>query len=149
MIEKTINKYCIYIRRNLQIIKNSQTKCVKDKWFRSSLVFDTISLKQISPLTRSVILWDSQTSASHDKIIYSKEKKHTRSILCELLYVSFSLFDSNECTKILSLGEFLKKLFFINEGLWKYTLLNRHIVLEITIAYKLTSSKNKIIKYYY
>ena len=37
----------IYIKRNLQITKNSQTKCVKDEQFRSSLVFDTISLKQI------------------------------------------------------------------------------------------------------
>ena len=50
----------IYIRRNLQIIKNSQTKCVKNKWFRSSLVFDTISLRQISPFTQS--LWCFETN---------------------------------------------------------------------------------------
>ena len=42
---RAINKYWIYIRINLQIIKNSQTKCMKNEWFRSSIVFDTISLK--------------------------------------------------------------------------------------------------------
>ena len=31
----------------MQITKNSQTKYMKDEQFRSSLVFDTISLKQI------------------------------------------------------------------------------------------------------
>ena len=51
MISKSIK----YIKRNLQIIKNSQTKYMKNEWFRSSLVFDTISLKKISPLTQS--LW--------------------------------------------------------------------------------------------
>ena len=107
-----ISKSNKYIKRNLQIIKNSQTKCLKDKWFRSSLVFNTISLKQISLLTQSVVLWDLPTSASQDKMIYSTEKKHTRSVLCELLYVSFSLFDS-KCTKnIFSLEEFF--FFFLN-----------------------------------
>ena len=107
-----ISKSNKYIKRNLQIIKNSQTKCLKDKWFRSSLVFDTISLKQISLLTQSVVLWDLPTSAFQDKMIYSTEKKHTRSVLCELLYVSFSLFDS-KCTKnIFSLEEFF--FFFLN-----------------------------------
>ena len=70
---KIINKYWIYIRRNLQIIKNSHTKCVKDEWFRSSLVFDTIFLKQISPLTQSLMLWNSPMSTSQDKIIYSTD----------------------------------------------------------------------------
>ena len=51
--------------------------------------------------------------------------------------------------KIFSLGEFFKKLFFMNEGLLKYTLLNRHIILKITVVYTLTDSKNKIVKYYY
>ena len=89
-------------------------------------------------------------SAFMPKIIYSMEKKHTRSVLCELIYVSFSLFDLNECTKIFSLEEFLKKLFFMNEGLWKYTLLNRHTVSKITAVYRLIDLKNKNkIKYYY
>ena len=133
------------MRRNLQIIKNSQTKCLNDEWFRSSLVFDTISLKQILSLTQSMVLWDSQTSASQDKMIYNMEKKHTRFVFCELHYVSFSLFDSNECTKFFFLEEFLKKLFFMNEGLWKYTLLNRHTISEKTIVYRFTNSKNKIL----
>ena len=147
-----ISKSNKYIKRNLQIIKNSQTKCLKDKWFRSSLVFDTISLKQISLLTQSVVLWDLPTSAFQDKMIYSTEKKHTRSVLCELLYVSFSLFDS-KCTKnIFSLEEFFfffLKIFFINEGQCIYTLLNKHTISKITVVYRLTDSKNKIIKYYY
>ena len=87
------------MRRNLQLIKNLQAKCVKDKWFKSSLVFDIISLKQISPLTQSVVLWDSRASASQGKMIYSTEKKHTRFVLCELISVSFSFFDLNKCTK--------------------------------------------------
>ena len=82
-------------------------------------------------------------------MIYNTEKKHTRSVLYELNYVSFSLFDSNECTKNFSLEEFLKKLFFMNDGLWKYTLLNRHTVSEKTIVYRFTNLKNKKIKYYF
>ena len=120
-----ISKSNKYIKRNLQIIKNSQTKCLKDKWFRSSLVFDTISLKQISLLTQSVVLWDLPTSAFQDKMIYSTEKKHTRSVLCELLYVSFSLFDS-KCTKyFLSRKVFSRKFSFHEwETMNLYTLVN-------------------------
>ena len=48
MIDKSNKQVLnIYIKRNLQITKNSQSKCVKDEQFKSSFVFDTISLKQI------------------------------------------------------------------------------------------------------
>ena len=121
---------------------------MKDKWFRSSLIFDTISLKQISPLTQFVVLLDSRTSASQDKIIYSTEKKHTRSVLYELLYVSFSLFDSKWMHKnIFSLGEFFSKKVSFHEW-WPmnlYTLVNKHTVQRKIIVHKLTNSNNKII----
>ena len=46
---------------------------------------------------------------------------------------------------------FSKKLFFMNDGLRKFTRLNRHIVSKKkkTFVYKLNDSKNKITKYYY
>ena len=97
---------CLCKRNNIQI------KCVKDEWFRSSLVFDIISLKQILLLTQSMALWDSQTSTSQNKMIYNTEKKHIRSVFYELLYVSFSLFDSNECTKYFLFARVSPKLFF-------------------------------------
>ena len=37
----------------------------------------------------------------------------------------------------------------MNEGLCIYTLLNKHIVSEITVVYRIIDSKNKIINYYY
>ena len=82
-------------------------------------------------------------------MIYNTEKKHTKSVLYKLLYISFSLFDSNECTKYFLSERVFQKLFFMNEELWLYTLLNKHTVLEKTTVYRLTYSKNKIIKYYY
>ena len=36
--------------------------------------------------------------------------------------------------KKFSLGEFFKKLFFMNEGILKYMLLNRQTVLEIIVV---------------
>ena len=47
------------------------------------------------------------------------------------------------------LSRSLKSYFFMNEGLWIYTLLNRYTVLEKIAVYRLTNSRNKIIKYYY
>ena len=41
--------------------------------------------------------------------------------------------------------EFFKKLFFINEELLKYTLLNKHTILEITAIYIFIDSKKNII----
>ena len=122
----------------MQIIKNSQTKCMNDEWYRSNLMFDTISFKQISPLTQSVVFWDSWMSVSQDKMIYSTEKKHTRSMLHELIYVFFSLFDSNANKQNILSVRFFQKLFFMNEGLWIYTLLNKHTISEIIVVYRLT-----------
>ena len=76
-------------------------------------------------------------------MIYNTEKKHTRFMLCELIYVSFSLFDSNANVQNIFFGKVYQKLFFMNNGLWIYTLLNKYTVLEITAVYKLTNSKNK------
>ena len=121
---------------------------MNDEWYRSSLMFDTISLKQISPLTQSVVFWDSWMSVSQDKMIYSTEKKHTRSMFHELIYVFFSLFDSNANKQNILSVRFFQKLFFMNR-LWIYTLLNRHTVSEIIVVYRLTDLKNKKIKNYY
>ena len=46
---------------------------------------------------------------------------------------------------IFSIEEFSQKLFFMNEGLCIYTLLNKHTVSEIIVVYRLIDSKNKII----
>ena len=82
-------------------------------------------------------------SVSQDKMIYSTEKKHTRSMLHELIYVFFSLFDSNANKQNILSVRFFQKLFFMNEGLWIYTLLNRHTVSQIIVVYRLTDLKNK------
>ena len=114
---------------HLQIIKNSQTKCVKDEWFRSSLVFDTISLKQISLLTQFMVLWDSRTSAP--RIKWSTTRRRSTQGPCSANYsmsLSLSLTQMN-AQNIVS-GRVFSKVVFINEGLWKYTLLNRHTVSE-------------------
>ena len=79
-------------------------------------------------------------------MIYSTKKKHTRSVLCELIYVFFSLFDSNANAQNILSGRFSQKLFFMNEELWIYTLLNRHTVSEITVVHRITDSKKN---YYY
>ena len=50
-------------------------------------------------------------------MIYSTEKKQTRSVLCELIYVFFSLFDSNANAQNILSGRFSQKLFFMNEEL--------------------------------
>ena len=110
----------IYIWRNLQIIKNSQTKCVKDEWFKSSFVFDTISLKKISPLTQS--LWCFETHGRLPPRIkwsiawkWSTQDCALQTTLCLFL----SLWHKMKCTKIFSLLEFFWKVVFMNERLWK------------------------------
>ena len=109
-------------------IKNSQTKCIKDEWYRSNIVFDTIFLKQISPFTQSMVLWDLRTSVSEDKIIYTMEKKHTKFVLAN--YVSFS-----NAQNIFSLKKFLQFFFIIIffyewETTNIYTLVNWHTIQE-------------------
>ena len=113
----------IYIWRNLQIIKNSQTKCVKDELFRSSLVFDTIFLKQISPLTQ--LLWYFEThKCLPPGIKWSTTRKRStqgcalRTTQC--LFLSF--WHKMKCTKYSHCRRvFSEKFSFMNEGLWNYT----------------------------
>ena len=165
---------------------------MKDEWFRSSLVFDTISLKLIlclmqslwcfethgspplrikwsiaqkrstqdcvwhnflkvdfAPHTITVVLRDSRTSASQDKIIYSTKMKHARS--CSANYsmlLSLSL-TQNECTKYSYFESFLLKVVFMNEGLCKIIRYWIGTLFQLIIVHRLTDSKIKIIKYYY
>ena len=110
--ENTINKYWIYINRNLQIIKDSQTKCVKE-WIIEikSCVWHNLLKANFTPHTFTMVLWDLWTSTSQDKMIFSKKKKHTRS--CSVNYsmpLSLSL-TQNKWTKI-SLREFSLKSSF-------------------------------------
>ena len=134
----------------MQIIKNSQTKCVKDEWFRSSLVFDTISLKQISPFTQS--LWCFET---HERLPprikwSTAQKRSTQGHALQTLQCLFlSLWHKMKCTKIFSVREFSKKWFYEWGIMNYYTLPNKHSVSVITIVHRLTNSKIKIIKYYY
>ena len=104
------HKYWIDLRRNRQIIKNSQTKCMKDEWFRSSLVFDIISLKQISPLTQS--LWCFETHGRlPPRIKWSTTRKRStqgralRTTQCLFL----SLWHKMNAQNILTMRVFLKK----------------------------------------
>ena len=56
--------------------------------------------------------------------------------------LSLSLTQMNVQKYFLS-GSVSQKLFFMNEGLCIYTLLNRHIISEIIAVYRLTDSKIK------
>ena len=90
-----------------------------------------------------------RTFASQDKMIYIMKKKHTEFVLYELIYVSFSLFDSNEYKKLFSLWEsFFQKVSF--HEWWNmnlYTLVNKHTVQNKTALHWLTDSKKK--NFYY
>ena len=133
----------------MQIIK-TQTKCVKDEWFRSSLVFDTISLKQISPFTQS--LWCFKT---HERLPPRIKWSTTRkwSTQCRVLqttqYLFLSLCYKMKCTKYSHWESFLKSSFYEWGTMKNYKLLNRHSISVITAMHRLTDSKIKIIKYYY
>ena len=75
-----INKYWIYINRNMQIIKDSQTKCVKGWTIEiKSCVWHNLLKAYFVLHTIIVVFWDSWTSASQDKMIFSTKTKHTRS----------------------------------------------------------------------
>ena len=85
----------IYINRNLQIIKDSQTKCVKGWTIEiKSCVWYNLLKADFTSHTFTVVLWDSWTSASQDKMIFQYENKAHKVMLCELLNASFSLFDT-------------------------------------------------------
>ena len=82
-----------------------------------SCVLHNLLKADFAPHTFIVVLWNSWTSASQDKMIKQHEEEALKVVFYELLNASFSLFDTNEWTKI-SLGEFsLEKFFFMNEWL--------------------------------
>ena len=83
---------------------------MKNEWFRSSLVFDTISLKQISPLTKS--LWCFETHGRLPlKIKWSTARKRStqsralRTTQCLFL----SLWHKMNAQNILTILEFFLK----------------------------------------
>ena len=88
-------------------------QCVKGWTIEiKSCVLHNLFKANFAPHTFIVVLWDSWTSASQDKMIKQHEEEALKVVLYELLNASFSLFDTNEWTKI-SLGEFSLKSLFI------------------------------------
>ena len=135
----------------MQITKNSQTKCVKDEQFRSSLVFDTISLKHISSLTQ--LLWCFETHRClPPKIKWSATWKRStqdralRTTQCLFL----SLWHKMTAQKYLTRKIFLRK----NSFSW---MRDYEIIRNLKLKHCFRDNyciqnywlKNKIIKYYY
>ena len=122
---------------------------MREGWmiYIKSCVWNNLLKADFAPHTITVVLWDSRTSASQDKMIYSTKMKHTRS--CSTNYsmsLSISL-TQNEMHKIFSLGEFFCKVIFYEWGTMKnYTLQinrhNRHSVSVIIAVHRLIDSKN-------
>ena len=77
-----------------------------------SCVWHNLLKADFAPHTITVVLWDSRTSASQDKMIYNMKMKHTKS--CSVNYsMSLSLsLTQNECTKYSLLESFLKSDFY-------------------------------------
>ena len=136
----------------MQIIKNSQTKCVKDEWFRSSLMFDIIFLKQISPHTQS--LWCFETHGRLPPRIkwsiawkWSTQDCALQTTLCLFL----SLWQKMNAQNILTIGEFFLKVLF----LWMkdYEIIRnlklKHCFRDSCCIQTYWLKINKIKKYYY
>ena len=142
----TINKYWIYINRNLQIIKGSQTKCVKGWTIEiKSCVWHNLLKADFVSHTFTMVLWDSWTSASQDKMIKQHEEEALKVMLYELLNASFSLFDTKWMNKNLTLRVLSGKVLFHEWGTMKlYVTSNWNILLEITFVHRLWLN-NKII----
>ena len=115
-----------------------------------SCVWHNLLKANFAPHIIIVVLWDSRTSTSQNKMIYSTKTKHTRSCFANYsMSLSLSL-TQNEMHQIFSLCKFFQKnCFYEWETMKKYMLLNRHFVSIITAVHRLTNSKIKIIKYYY
>ena len=126
-----------------------------------SCVWHNLLKADFAPHTITVVLWDSRTSTSQDKMIYNMKMKHTKS--CSMNYsmsLSLSLTQNectnltqNECTKIFSPGSFFFfwKVIFINEN-YEYLYVTETEALcfsDNCCAHRLTDSTIKIIKYYY
>ena len=124
----------------------------KDEQLRSSLVFYTISLKQISPLTLS--LWCFETlGCLPPRIKWSNNMKMKHSGSCSTNYsmpLSLSLTQKGMNQKFLTGRVFSEKFFFMNEGLWNYTWLQTKTLFQRLLLCTDSDSiiKNKI-KYYY
>ena len=76
----------------------------------------------------------------------ARRRSNTISVLCELNYVSFSLFDSNAYAQnIFSLGEFLQKVIFMN---WTMTdiLFKNKQKKRVNVVHRLTNSKYIYVK---
>ena len=126
-----------------------------------SCVWHNLFKTNFAPHIIIMVLWDSWTSVSQNKMIYSTKTKHTRSCSAnysmsislsltqnELLNVSFSFFDTKwNAPNILTLKVFSKKLFL---WMWDYEKLYvTKQTLCFSVVHRLTDSKIKIIKYYY
>ena len=122
----------------------------KDEQLRSSLVFYTISLKQISPLTLS--LWCFETLGRlPPRIKWSNSTKMKHSGSCSTNYsmpLSLSLTLMNE-QKSHTRRVFSEKFLFHEWGTMRlYVTWTWNTVSDITAVYRLWLN-NKIIKYYY
>ena len=113
VIGKTINIYCIY-KRIYNIIKNLQTKCMKNEWIRSSFVLDTISLKQISPFTQSLWCFETRGHLPHRIKWFIAWKWSTQGRVLQTTQCLFLSLWHKMKHKIFSGGEF----FFLSCFLW-------------------------------
>ena len=96
--------------------------------------------------TFTMVLWDSWTSASQDKMIKQHEEEALKVMLYELVNASFSLFDTKWMNKNLTLRVLSGKVLFHEWGTMKlYVTSNWNIVSEITFVHRLWLN-NKIIK---
>ena len=136
----------IYNKRLTNKMFERMNNAWKDEQLRSSLVFYTISLKQILSLTQS--LWCFETCGHLlFRIKWSTRTKTKQSRSCSTNYsMSLSLFlTQNEWIKnILTLIVFFWKKFFFFFSWMRdyetYTLLNRYFVSVITVIHRLTDS---------
>ena len=114
-----------------------------------SCVLHNLLKADFAPHTFTMVIWDSWTSASQDKMIKQHEEEAPEVVLYELLNASISLFDTKWMNKNLTLKVLSRKVLFHEWGTMKlYVTSNWNIVSEITFAHRLWLN-NKIIKYYY
>ena len=132
----------------MQIIEKL-TNQMREGWMIQikSCVWHNLLKANFTLHTITVVLWNSRTFASQDKIIYSMKTKYTRSCFANYSMSLSPSFDTKwKMHKIFSLESFLKTSFYEWGIIKNYTLLNRHSVLVITVVHRLTNSKIKIIK---
>ena len=77
-----------------------------------SCVLHNLLKADFAPHTFTVVLWDSWTFASQDKMIKQHEDEALKVVLYELLNASFSLFDTKWMNKNLTGRVFLEKVLF-------------------------------------